>query len=309
MKAAPNGVTGAVLALLAIFLPSALLIVGALPFWEQLRAGHPVPNAPSWGSTLLWSGSWQRRSTRRSSPQASRALPPCRSQPQPSSLSPRGAPPLGQWFSVQLSQVPAFSRSGSSLRPNIVADGWSRITGGLSASPGTALSSNRPRSVTSRRLLRRRADAAAWFATPFGCVVRVGVPGEGLRRVGYLAVRALVGPVVVVAVVNEAAGSTMSLWSVMRILSLRRLCRFRRAQPAAQRSPVAFRWGIALTDGTIHHQDIRRALGPRRSIPAHRSVPVLSFALGAPTLPAKKNAKGCGLPQWTSTGRAEMDPK
>lgn len=37
MKAAPNGVTGAVLALLAIFLPSALLIVGALPFWEQLR--------------------------------------------------------------------------------------------------------------------------------------------------------------------------------------------------------------------------------------------------------------------------------
>ncbi len=37
MKTAPNGLTGSALAVLAIFLPSALLIVGALPFWEQLR--------------------------------------------------------------------------------------------------------------------------------------------------------------------------------------------------------------------------------------------------------------------------------
>jgi chromate transporter len=33
----PNGVVGAVIALIAIFLPSALLIIGALPFWERLR--------------------------------------------------------------------------------------------------------------------------------------------------------------------------------------------------------------------------------------------------------------------------------
>ena len=33
----PNGLTGAALALMAIFLPSLLLIVGALPFWDALR--------------------------------------------------------------------------------------------------------------------------------------------------------------------------------------------------------------------------------------------------------------------------------
>jgi chromate transporter len=33
----PNGLLGATIALLAIFLPSALLIAGALPFWDQLR--------------------------------------------------------------------------------------------------------------------------------------------------------------------------------------------------------------------------------------------------------------------------------
>jgi chromate transporter len=34
---APNGVAGGMIALVAIFLPSALLIVGALPFWARLR--------------------------------------------------------------------------------------------------------------------------------------------------------------------------------------------------------------------------------------------------------------------------------
>lgn len=33
----PGGIAGAVIALLAIFLPGALLVVGALPFWEALR--------------------------------------------------------------------------------------------------------------------------------------------------------------------------------------------------------------------------------------------------------------------------------
>ncbi len=36
-RAAPNGVAGAALALVAIFLPSFLLVVGVLPFWEGVR--------------------------------------------------------------------------------------------------------------------------------------------------------------------------------------------------------------------------------------------------------------------------------
>ncbi|MGI8458359.1 MAG: maleylpyruvate isomerase family mycothiol-dependent enzyme [Propionibacteriaceae bacterium] len=56
-----------------------------------------------------------------------------------------------------------------------------------------------------------------------------------------------------------------------------------------------FKGGIALTDGTIHHQDIRRALDLPRIIPERRLVPVLTFSLGAPTLPSKGNAKGLRL--------------
>jgi chromate transporter len=37
MTPQPNGVVGAVLCLAAIFLPSFFLVIGALPFWEQLR--------------------------------------------------------------------------------------------------------------------------------------------------------------------------------------------------------------------------------------------------------------------------------
>jgi chromate transporter len=37
MHPAPNGLVGAALCLVAIFLSSFLLIVGALPFWETLR--------------------------------------------------------------------------------------------------------------------------------------------------------------------------------------------------------------------------------------------------------------------------------
>ncbi|RBY78635.1 DinB family protein [Blastococcus sp. TF02-09] len=41
---------------------------------------------------------------------------------------------------------------------------------------------------------------------------------------------------------------------------------------------------IALTDGMIHQQDIRRPLGLTRTIPAERLVPALRTALFAPTL-------------------------
>lgn len=41
---------------------------------------------------------------------------------------------------------------------------------------------------------------------------------------------------------------------------------------------------IALTDGLIHQQDIRRPLGLPRTIPAERLVPALRTALFGPTL-------------------------
>jgi chromate transporter len=44
MGPAPNGVAGAALALGAIFLPSFLLVVGVLPFWDALR-GRPAAQA------------------------------------------------------------------------------------------------------------------------------------------------------------------------------------------------------------------------------------------------------------------------
>ncbi len=37
MTPEPNGVTGATLALVAVFAPSFLMVIGALPFWESLR--------------------------------------------------------------------------------------------------------------------------------------------------------------------------------------------------------------------------------------------------------------------------------
>lgn len=41
----PNGWTGAILCLVAAFLPSFLLIVGALPFWEGLRKSQKIRKA------------------------------------------------------------------------------------------------------------------------------------------------------------------------------------------------------------------------------------------------------------------------
>lgn len=52
---------------------------------------------------------------------------------------------------------------------------------------------------------------------------------------------------------------------------------------------------IALTDGTIHHQDIRRPLGRPRDIPAERMIVVLDFARTAPTIGASKRIRGLTL--------------
>jgi uncharacterized protein (TIGR03083 family) len=59
--------------------------------------------------------------------------------------------------------------------------------------------------------------------------------------------------------------------------------------------PTGFKGGIALTDGTIHQQDIRRALDLPRTIPEEQLSAVLDFSLTAPTLPSKDNRRGLRL--------------
>ena len=49
---------------------------------------------------------------------------------------------------------------------------------------------------------------------------------------------------------------------------------------------------IGLTDGLIHHQDIRRALGRPREVPIDRLLVVLPYSLKAPVLSSKRNAAG-----------------
>ena len=41
----PGGVAGGMLALMAVFLPSALILFGALPFWDRLRTWGPARSA------------------------------------------------------------------------------------------------------------------------------------------------------------------------------------------------------------------------------------------------------------------------
>lgn len=52
---------------------------------------------------------------------------------------------------------------------------------------------------------------------------------------------------------------------------------------------------IALTDGMIHHQDIRRALGHPRTVPEERLVAALKFVPRARALPAPGNVRGLRL--------------
>jgi uncharacterized protein (TIGR03083 family) len=52
---------------------------------------------------------------------------------------------------------------------------------------------------------------------------------------------------------------------------------------------------IALTDGLIHHQDIRRALGHPRTVPEERLVAALKFAPRARALPSPANVRDLRL--------------
>lgn len=52
---------------------------------------------------------------------------------------------------------------------------------------------------------------------------------------------------------------------------------------------------IALTDGVIHHQDIRRPLCRPRTVPAERMLVALDFARTAPPIGASKRVRGLTL--------------
>jgi uncharacterized protein (TIGR03083 family) len=68
-----------------------------------------------------------------------------------------------------------------------------------------------------------------------------------------------------------------------------------RAHVAPRGVTALFGGGIALTDGLIHQQDIRRPLGIPRDVPAERLVPALDFALRAPALPSRRHVRDLRL--------------
>ncbi len=70
------------------------------------------------------------------------------------------------------------------------------------------------------------------------------------------------------------------------------LARARQSPAAATGLTALFGGRIALTDGLIHHQDIRRALGILRDIPAERVLAALRFAPAAPPIGAAKRLRG-----------------
>ena len=81
MQPGPSGIAGALICLLAVFAPSFLLVVGAVPFWEALRrpppsSRHCVASMPPWSACC-----WRRiRSGRPASPTAATSRsPPARS--------------------------------------------------------------------------------------------------------------------------------------------------------------------------------------------------------------------------------------
>jgi uncharacterized protein (TIGR03083 family) len=59
--------------------------------------------------------------------------------------------------------------------------------------------------------------------------------------------------------------------------------------------PAGFGGRIALTDGVIHHQDIRRSLGLPREVPADRLRCALDFGRTARPIGAKKRIQGLAL--------------
>lgn len=68
-----------------------------------------------------------------------------------------------------------------------------------------------------------------------------------------------------------------------------------RAHAVPKGLTAGFGGAIALTDGLIHHQDIRRPLGIPREVPPERLVAALSMVPRSPTLPGRRNVRGLRL--------------
>ena len=103
---------------------------------------------------------------------------------------------------------------------------------------------------------------------------------------------------------NAVSLATYADWSPDELVALVR------AHQRPRGLTAGFGGRIALTDGTIHHQDIRRPLGRPRAIPADRLVTVLEFAKTAPTIGAKKRIRGLRLTatdvDWTAGDGPEV---
>ncbi len=68
-----------------------------------------------------------------------------------------------------------------------------------------------------------------------------------------------------------------------------------RARLTPRGLPAAFRGGIALADGMIHSQDIRRPLRRPRRIPEERIRPALDITVTAPTLGSRRRLRDLQL--------------
>jgi uncharacterized protein (TIGR03083 family) len=73
--------------------------------------------------------------------------------------------------------------------------------------------------------------------------------------------------------------------------------------PQPRGLPAGFGGRIALTDGLIHHQDIRRALGIPRDVPTDRHGPPCSSLRRHPRLKEPNEFVASALPPPMSTGR------
>jgi uncharacterized protein (TIGR03083 family) len=94
------------------------------------------------------------------------------------------------------------------------------------------------------------------------------------------------------------------------------LLNFLRAHLRPKGLTAAFGGMIGLIDGTVHHQDIRRALGYPRAVPVERLERILPLVPGNPRLGAGRRIKGLRLaandvnwqhgdgPEVTGTGEA-----
>lgn len=116
-------------------------------------------------------------------------------------------------------------------------------------------------------------------------VVAHVVSYEGLSRLG-LAMRFLRGRIVRA---NEVGVREFAPLSPVELVDFLR----RHLRPTGL--TAAFGGMIGLVDGTVHHQDIRRALGHPRVVPAERLERILPLVPGNPRLGAGRRIRGLRL--------------